>query len=57
MIWMLCTDDDSCDHDDSKEPNKDELSAKEKIECQDGILKKSRWRDETKIKGIKDFKK
>jgi hypothetical protein len=31
------------------------LSAKEKIERQDGILKKSGWRDEKKIKGLKDF--
>jgi hypothetical protein len=31
------------------------LSAKEKIERQNGILKKSVWRDETKIKGLKDF--
>jgi hypothetical protein len=41
------TDDDSCDHGDSEESKEDELSAKEKIECQDGILKKSGWRDET----------
>ena len=51
------TDDDSCDHDDSEEPDENELSAKEKIERQDGILINSGWRDETKIKGLKDFKK
>jgi hypothetical protein len=33
------------------------LSAKEKIERQDGIMKKSEWRDEKKIKELKDFKK
>jgi hypothetical protein len=33
------------------------LSAKEKIERQDGILKRSGWRDETNIKGLKDFEK
>ena len=41
------TDDDSCDHGDSEEPKEDELSTKEKIERQDGIVKKSGWRDET----------
>ena len=35
------TDDDSCDHDDSEEPDKDDLDAKEKFERQDGILIKS----------------
>ena len=34
-------DDNSCDHDDLEEPDEDELSAKEKIERQDGIMKKS----------------
>ena len=37
---------DSCYHDDLEEPDEDELSAKENIERQDGILKKSGWRDE-----------
>jgi hypothetical protein len=49
------TDDDSCDHDDSEKPDEDVLSAKEKIERQDGILKKWGWIDETKKKGLKDF--
>jgi hypothetical protein len=44
--------DDSCDHDDSEKPDEDVLSAKEKIERQNGILKKWGWRDETKKKGL-----
>ena len=35
------TDDDCCDHYISEEPDENELSAKEKIECQNGILKNS----------------
>ena len=47
----------SYDHDDTEETDENELSAKEKIEREDGILKKSGWRDEAKIKGLKDSKK
>ena len=57
LFKPVLTDDDSCDHDDSENPDEDELSAKEKIERQDGILKRSGWRDETNIKGLKDFEK
>jgi hypothetical protein len=41
LFKPILTDNDSFDHDDSENPDEDELSAKEKIERQDGILKRS----------------